>query len=64
MRVEVDLTRCQGYGNCLAAAPEVFDLNDDGLVMILRQPEGSDEAASRSAAKLCPVKAITVVDDD
>jgi ferredoxin len=64
MRVEVDLTRCQGYGNCLGAAPEIFDLNDDGLVLILRQPEAGDEDATRAGAKLCPVKAITVIEDD
>lgn len=64
MRVEVDLSRCQGYGNCLGAAPEIFDLDDSGLVLIRRQPTVSDEESARAGAKLCPVQAITLVEGD
>lgn len=59
--ISTDQTRCQGYGNCVAAAPEVFDLSDSGLVQVLNErPEGPELARAREAASLCPVQAITV----
>lgn len=59
-RVEVDRERCCGSGNCVLAAPEVFDQDDaDGLVL-LRRPEPPPEAAERvrRAVDLCPAGAI------
>ena len=35
MRIAVDLSKCDGYANCVMAAPDVFDLGDDGLVVVL-----------------------------
>ncbi|QRP49356.1 ferredoxin [Amycolatopsis sp. FDAARGOS 1241] len=59
--ISTDQTRCQGYGNCAAAAPEVFDLDDTGLVEVLNaNPEGPELARAREAATMCPVQAITV----
>ncbi|MEV6800413.1 ferredoxin [Micromonospora rifamycinica] len=58
--VSVDRGRCCGSGNCVLAAPEVFDQNDtDGLVL-LRDP--APRAALRDrvqrAVDLCPADAI------
>jgi ferredoxin len=63
MRVRVDLDKCQGYGNCLGPAPDVFDLNDQGLVLLLTDEPTDDRAAAvREAAGLCPVQAISLED--
>lgn len=65
IRAEVDLSRCQGYGNCLLAAPDIFDLDDvTGLAVVLQEhpPEELREAA-QAAARNCPVTAITIVDE-
>jgi ferredoxin len=60
-RVTVDLNRCQGYGNCVSAAPGVFDLDDSGLVVLLKDDVGDEElAAVRQAVGLCPVAAIAL----
>jgi ferredoxin len=65
MRIDVDLSRCQGYGNCLGAAPAVFDLGDNGLVILLDgEPASEQHEAVRKAAKLCPVAAIALTEDD
>ncbi|MFF0087030.1 ferredoxin [Streptomyces canus] len=32
MRIDVDADRCVGAGQCVMAAPKVFDQNDDGTV--------------------------------
>lgn len=61
--ISVDLTRCQGYGNCVMTAPAVFDLTDAGVVELLNdRPDGADLDRAREAVSLCPVQAITVTD--
>ena len=64
MRVEVDLGKCQGYANCVAAAPDVFDLDEDsGLSKVIAPQLGEEQrAAVEEAARLCPVQAIQVAD--
>jgi ferredoxin len=64
MKVVADLSRCQGYANCLAAAPEVYDLADNGLVEVkVSEPGAELQAAAREGASLCPVQALTIVED-
>jgi ferredoxin len=62
VRVTVDLTKCNGYANCLMEAPGVFDLDDaTGLVKLLQeQPADAELARVQAAARTCPVQAITV----
>jgi ferredoxin len=62
MRLVVDLTRCQGYGQCAFAAPEVFRMRGDEA--LLYQPNPGDEQREKvlRAAAACPVRAI-VLDD-
>ena len=37
MRVVVDWDLCESNGLCMAAAPEVFELQDDDTLMILQE---------------------------
>lgn len=64
MKVTVDEARCVAAGQCVAAAPDVFDQrDDDGVVVLLDQrPEGARADAAREAAAVCPALAITVED--
>lgn len=65
MRVAVDLSRCQGYANCLSAAPGVFDLDDESglaVVLVAEPPSGACEQA-RHAARMCPVGAIVIEEE-
>ncbi|WP_433225660.1 FAD-dependent oxidoreductase [Microtetraspora malaysiensis] len=60
MRVVVDLTRCQGYGQCVFAAPDVFAM--PGQEALLYDPDPSDEQREHvlRAQAACPVQAIHV----
>ncbi len=61
MRVTVDKDMCIGAGQCVVTAPDVFDQDDDGLVELLNQSPGEDDAeAVREAADVCPARVITV----
>ena len=41
MRVEIDRERCAGTGGCEAMAPDVFEVGDDGELVVLT-PEPDD----------------------
>ncbi|WP_026162783.1 ferredoxin [Kribbella catacumbae] len=58
MGVSANREVCVGAGQCVLAAPEVFDQDDDGLVVVTA-PDHPDDAAVRDAVHLCPAGAIS-----
>jgi len=62
-RLLADFEACQGYGNCITGASDVFDIDDDGTVVLLKEeiPE-ADRARVEEAARSCPVNALTIED--
>ncbi|GFI40372.1 ferredoxin [Thomasclavelia cocleata] len=48
---------CIGCGACTAVAPDVFEIGDDGLAVVVSE-ENIDGA--KEAAESCPVEAIEV----
>jgi ferredoxin len=63
VRVIVDQDACICSGQCVLAAPDVFDQSEEGFVVLLddHPPAGLDEDV-RQAAATCPALAITVED--
>ncbi|PDP88605.1 ferredoxin [Glycomyces fuscus] len=61
MRLHADTGVCAGAGQCVRAAPDLFDQGDDGLVVLLRAdvPEQARERAL-TAADWCPSGAVGV----
>jgi ferredoxin len=55
----VDRDACMGSGNCVFWAPGVFDLDEDGIAIVVGDPAGRDEEL-RTAAANCPTSAIRV----
>ena len=45
MRIVVDLNRCQGYGQCVFLAPEVFELHGEEALMYDPGPDETQRAA-------------------
>jgi ferredoxin len=62
MRVEVDLAKCTGHGICESIAEDVFEVTDDGIVVIHdnERPE-SDRDRIQQAVTQCPVSALRIV---
>jgi 3-phenylpropionate/trans-cinnamate dioxygenase ferredoxin reductase subunit len=60
-RVNADVRLCQGYANCVAAADDYFDIDDDGRVVLLHSdvPE-TDYGRVAQAAHSCPVSVLSV----
>lgn len=64
MKVELDLDKCQGYVCCVVAAPEVFDVDDDSGLAILKQEQPDDGLRDKvdKAIRDCPTNAIRLAD--
>lgn len=62
--VKADLDVCQGYANCVIDADDVFDIDDDGVVVVLQDTiDEADRSRVEAAARSCPVNALTVVEE-
>lgn len=63
MRILANTSACVGAGQCALVAGDLFDQDDDGIVVVLdTEPGAADEAAARRAATLCPARAISIED--
>ena len=61
--VKADLEACQGYANCVVGADDYFDIDDDGVVVVLTtEVLDSDRGRVEEAVRSCPVSALLVVD--
>ena len=49
---------CIGCWTCVGVAPDVFEMNDEGLSSVI----GDDVDSAKEAAESCPVEAIEVED--
>jgi ferredoxin len=60
--VRIERTRCIGSGQCVLAAPDVFDQSDDdGLgVVLVPEPPADLLPGVRTAVDRCPAQAVTL----
>jgi ferredoxin len=65
MRVKIDQDLCSGHGRCQVVAGQVYKLDSNGYNAdrgkTLEIPAAL-EAVARKGAKLCPERAITIVE--
>jgi ferredoxin len=61
MRVIADTDVCVAAGQCVLTADDLFDQDDDGIVVLTRTevPAGREDAARR-AVSLCPARALRI----
>jgi ferredoxin len=62
VHITVDYSLCEGHGQCLLAAPEVFDLPDGSEQVVILDPDPAEtcrDAVVRAAA-MCPAQALRV----
>ena len=60
--IRIDREICMGSGNCSFWAPGVFDLDDDGLAVVV-DPTAQPDDKIVLAAQGCPTQAISVFRD-
>lgn len=61
-KLVVDKEKCMSTQACIAVAPEVFELGDDGKSQVKDQ-KGADESKIEDAINACPVGAISWVEE-
>jgi ferredoxin len=62
IEIAIDREVCMGSGNCSFWAPGVFDLDDDGVAIVI-DPNGAPEDKIILAAQGCPTQAIALTKD-
>ncbi|MFJ4846275.1 ferredoxin [Streptomyces sp. NPDC088733] len=64
MIITVEEDKCVAGGQCVVAAPEVFDQReDDGVVILLQEkPSAAEFDRVRTAATICPAAAIRLAE--
>ncbi|MDI9977275.1 MULTISPECIES: ferredoxin [Rhodococcus] len=61
MRITIDPDKCCGYGDCVLAAPDIFELGTDNVAHVLdAEPGPGLRDAAVEAAAACPVAAIEI----
>ncbi|ABG94457.1 MULTISPECIES: ferredoxin [Rhodococcus] len=64
MKICVDRTKCTGLGICESLAPDIFEIDDAGGLLLLR--EDADDSVIddvRAAIEGCPTEALTLIED-
>jgi ferredoxin len=63
MRVVVDLSQCESNALCMAAAPDVFQLDDDDQLHVLVEHPAPEQLENvERAIRTCPKQAISLVE--
>lgn len=64
MKISVNSSICEGYGNCARIAPELFKLDDAGYSQVANDGEvpPEHEAVARHAVDDCPMTAINATE--
>lgn len=64
MKVTVDRTKCTGLGICEATAPEVFEVDENGDLLLLAETVSTDQVDEvRAAVEGCPTEALRLVEE-
>lgn len=63
MKIVVDREKCTGLGMCESVAPDVFEVGDDGVLVLhsATVPEGREDEM-RDAVESCPTEALSLED--
>lgn len=63
MEIAHDAKRCASLGICEELAPSLFEVSDDGELIVLDHfPDVAQQGAARAAAAGCPTGAITLIE--
>ncbi|MCX5335515.1 ferredoxin [Streptomyces canus] len=62
MKVELEADKCVASGQCVLAAMDVFDQDDDGIAILLAEEVGDELVDDvKEAVAVCPAAAIRLV---
>ncbi|HEX4443338.1 MAG TPA: ferredoxin [Galbitalea sp.] len=62
MQIQLDHAKCVASGQCVQAAPHVFDQDDDGIVTLVPGNHDAESTAVKLAVRVCPTRVISVAE--
>ncbi|MBK5239403.1 MAG: ferredoxin [Actinomycetales bacterium] len=62
IKINVDIDKCQHYGQCVFEAPNVFALNEDDKLEYHATADDSERDNVQMAIDACPMQAIFLVE--
>lgn len=64
LRVRIDRLLCVGFGDCAAAAPELFEFDGDGICAFKADAPPIERDRLLRVCDVCPVDALVVIDEN
>jgi ferredoxin len=62
IKVNVDMAKCQHYGQCVFEAPDIFRLNSDDKLEYVAEADDSERDNIEAAVDVCPMQAIFIAE--
>jgi ferredoxin len=62
IKIDVDMAKCQHYGQCVFEAPQICKLNEDDKLEYTATADDSERANIEAAIDVCPMQAISIVE--
>ena len=62
IKIDVDMSKCQHYGQCVFEAPAVFKLHAADKLEYTATADDSERANVEAAIDICPMQAIFIVE--
>jgi ferredoxin len=57
--IEIDMDKCQHYGQCVFEAEDIFQLDDDGKIQYTKEVPDDRQDDVENAVDVCPMQAIS-----
>ena len=64
LRVKIDRYSCIGSSNCIHAAPDFFELDDERICVFKETNEKTEQDIIVEACSVCSVNALLVFDEE
>jgi ferredoxin len=62
MEIQLDQSKCVASGQCVQAAPRIFDQDDDGIVTLIPGDHQDATASVKQAIRVCPTRVISLAE--
>ena len=64
LRIHIDRLLCVSFGDCVDAAPGVFELDEEDIAVFVKEPGTISRERLIEACASCPVDALTAFDEN
>ena len=64
LRIHIDRDLCVSFGDCIEAAPDVFEFDDEEIAVFASEVGTIDREDLIAACASCPVDALTAFDEE